>query len=161
MSGRQIRVHRARSDACGGTGCARFTFAELCDQPFGASDYLAIAEQYGAILIEHIPQMSVEKNRNQMRRFITLLDVLYDANVRLICSAAAEPLHLFESPKKNAGIVALAKESMASVLLFVFIRQYLTHLFICLCFYTIWPKQQALVLKKKMKSSLSSVPSHV
>ena len=105
MSGRQIRVARARSDACGGVGCARFTFDELCDQPYGASDYLAIAEHYGVLLIENIPRFSIDKNRNQMRRFITLLDVIYDANVRLICSAEAEPHDLFISDKPKAGMI--------------------------------------------------------
>jgi cell division protein ZapE len=99
MSGRQIAVRQAHSEGAGGIGCARFTFAELCDQPFGASDYLAIAEAYGALVIDDIPIFAADlSNRNQMRRFITLLDVLYDANVRLVCSAAAEPQDLFEKP---------------------------------------------------------------
>lgn len=106
MSGRQIAVRAAHSEGGGGIGCARFTFAELCDQPYGASDYLAIAERYGAIVLDNIPIFAADlSNRNQMRRFITLLDVLYDANVRLVCSAAAEPHALFEKPAevKAAG----------------------------------------------------------
>jgi cell division protein ZapE len=104
MSGRQIAIRQAHSDGAGGIGCAKFTFEELCDQPFGASDYLAIAQQYGAIMIENIPKFSADlTNRNQMRRFITLLDVLYDANVRLVCSAAAEPHNLFETTTSGAA----------------------------------------------------------
>ena len=80
----------------------------VCTSPrsslFASSDYLAIAEQYGVILLENVPHFSVTKNRSAMRRFITLLDVLYDASVRLVVSAAAEPQDLFhDSPPTGLG----------------------------------------------------------
>lgn len=88
MKGRQLAVPRAAR------GAARFTFAELCEQPLGASDYLALARRYGAIFIDRIPVMGPDK-RNEAKRFSTLIDTLYDARVKLICSAAGEPENLY------------------------------------------------------------------
>ena len=75
-------------------GLARFAFADLCERPLGASDYRAIADRFHTVFVTDVPPLSREK-RNETKRFITLIDVLYDTHVRLIVSAAAEPDHLF------------------------------------------------------------------
>ncbi|WP_018699358.1 cell division protein ZapE [Amorphus coralli] len=75
-------------------GLARFSFADLCERPLGASDYRAIADRYHTVFVTDVPPLSPQK-RNETKRFITLVDVLYDTHVRLIVSAAAEPDALF------------------------------------------------------------------
>ncbi len=86
--GRRLAVRRAVKDA------ARFTFAELCERPLGPPDYLAIAAMFTTVVIDAIPRFD-GKNRDVARRFRTLIDVVYDRKVRLICSAAADPDGLF------------------------------------------------------------------
>jgi len=86
--GREVRVPRAAR------GAARFTFDDLCVQPLAAPDYLAIAQNFHTVLIDHIPQLSPAQ-RNEARRFILLIDTLYDMNVKLICSAAAAPEEIY------------------------------------------------------------------
>ena len=71
-----------------------FKFEELCDAALGAADYMAVALQFDTVLLEDIPLFDYH-NRNQMRRFITLIDVLYDSQVQLVCSAQAEPAALY------------------------------------------------------------------
>lgn len=75
---------------------ARFAFAELCDRPLGSADYLALAEAYHTIIIDGIPAMTTDQ-RNQAKRFVTLIDVLYDNHVGLLCSADAPPDGLYPS----------------------------------------------------------------
>jgi cell division protein ZapE len=75
-------------------GVARFDFADLCEKPLAAPDYLEIARRFHTLLIEHIPVMG-ENMHNVARRFIVLVDTLYDENVKLICSAAAAPEALY------------------------------------------------------------------
>jgi cell division protein ZapE len=75
-------------------GVARFSFAELCENPLAAADYLAITRDFHTVLIDHIPQMTPDM-RNQARRFILLVDTLYDEGVRLIASAATSPAGLY------------------------------------------------------------------
>ena len=67
-------------------GVARFGFEDLCAKPLGAADYLAIAEAFHTVLIDDIPALSPAK-RNEAKRFVTLIDALYENKVRLICSA--------------------------------------------------------------------------
>jgi len=83
-------------------GVARFSFDELCDRPLAAADYLAIAQAFHTILIDHIPAMT-DNMHNVARRFTLLIDTLYDEGVKLICSAAAPPGQLYP-----AGIAAEA-----------------------------------------------------
>eukprot|EP00560_Eucampia_antarctica_P001878 CAMPEP_0197842954 /NCGR_PEP_ID=MMETSP1437-20131217/47040_1 /TAXON_ID=49252 ORGANISM="Eucampia antarctica, Strain CCMP1452" /NCGR_SAMPLE_ID=MMETSP1437 /ASSEMBLY_ACC=CAM_ASM_001096 /LENGTH=186 /DNA_ID=CAMNT_0043452917 /DNA_START=187 /DNA_END=747 /DNA_ORIENTATION=+ len=73
---------------------AKFTFEELCDVNLGASDYRAISQSFQAIAIENIPYLSL-KEHDKARRFITLIDELYEADCALICSAMADPDFLF------------------------------------------------------------------
>jgi len=75
-------------------GVAVFSFKRLCANPLGAADYLAIAQRYHAVFIVAIPKMNKEQ-RNEAKRFVTLIDTLYEYNVKLICSADAEPDELY------------------------------------------------------------------
>jgi len=75
-------------------GVARFGFAALCEQPLGAADYLEIAQQYHTVFLEGIPTLTLDK-RNEARRLINLIDVLYDHRVNLICSAASAPGEIY------------------------------------------------------------------
>ncbi|HMB13295.1 MAG TPA: cell division protein ZapE, partial [Roseovarius sp.] len=75
-------------------GVARATFYDLCGRPLGPADYLALAEASRVLILENIPQLG-RSNFNEAKRFVTLIDALYEARVRLICSAAAEPEYLY------------------------------------------------------------------
>jgi cell division protein ZapE len=79
---------------CSAHGVARFGFAELCEQPLAASDYLRLARDYHTLMIDRIPVMDYPE-RNAAKRFITLIDTLYDNGVKLMASAAADPLSLY------------------------------------------------------------------
>ncbi len=79
------------------SGVARFGFADLCDRPLGAADYLAIAQDFHTVIIDGIPRMHAE-NRNEAKRFITLIDALYDNRVKLLASAEAEAHELYDAP---------------------------------------------------------------
>jgi cell division protein ZapE len=73
---------------------ARVTFADLCDKPLGATDFLAIARAFHTIVMDDIPVIEASQ-RNEAKRFINLVDALYDRHVKLIASAAAEPPGLY------------------------------------------------------------------
>ena len=79
---------------CSAHGVARFSFAELCEQPLAASDYLRLARDYHTVMIDRIPVMDYGE-RNAAKRFITLIDTLYDNGVKLMASAAADPMSLY------------------------------------------------------------------
>jgi cell division protein ZapE len=81
---------------CSAHGVARFSFAELCDKPLAASDYLRLAHDYHTILIDHIPVMDYAA-RNAAKRFIALIDTLYDNAVKLMASAEADPVSLYRA----------------------------------------------------------------
>jgi cell division protein ZapE len=88
IKGRVLRV------PCSAHGVARFSFADLCEKPLAASDYLRLARDYHTVLIDHIPVMDYPE-RNAAKRFIALIDTLYDNAVKLMASAAADPLSLY------------------------------------------------------------------
>ncbi len=88
--GRKIPVRVAAA------GAARFSFDDLCMQPLGAADYLRIAHAYGTVFLEGVPVMSKQR-RNEAKRFINLIDTLYDNGVKLVVSAEAEPTGLYVS----------------------------------------------------------------
>jgi cell division protein ZapE len=90
IKGRRLRVPRAAH------GVARFSFADLCEKPLGASDYLRLAHDYHTIMIDHIPVMDYPE-RNAAKRFIALIDTLYDNAVKLMASADADPLTLYRA----------------------------------------------------------------
>ena len=75
-------------------GVARASFYDLCGKPLGPADYLALAEAARVLVLENIPQLG-RNNFNEAKRFVTLIDALYEAEVRLICSAAAKPEFLY------------------------------------------------------------------
>ena len=75
-------------------GTARATFAELCAEPLGPQDMLAIADTAHTLILEHIPLLEPAR-RNEAKRFVTLIDALYEARRRLFCSAAAPPEKLY------------------------------------------------------------------
>lgn len=77
-------------------GVARFGFDDLCRQPLGASDYMAVARAFHTLVIDGIPVMA-EAERNEAKRFITLIDTLYDRNVKLVASAEAEAQDLYKA----------------------------------------------------------------
>lgn len=79
-------------------GVARFDFDDLCGKPLGANEYLLIAHAYQIILIDNVPVFKVTR-RNEARRFINLIDTLYDNNVRLVLSADAQPDDLYDIPQ--------------------------------------------------------------
>ncbi|WP_072247730.1 cell division protein ZapE [Roseibaca calidilacus] len=88
VTGRDVVIPKAHN------GVGRASFWELCGQPLGAADYLAIAEALRVLILDDIPQLS-SGNYNQAKRFVTLVDALYEGRVRLIASAAAEPEKLY------------------------------------------------------------------
>ncbi len=75
-------------------GVARASFYDLCAKPLGPADYLALAQAARVLVIDNIPQLG-RNNFNEAKRFVTLIDALYEARVRLICSAAAAPEYLY------------------------------------------------------------------
>jgi len=75
-------------------GVARAGFWDLCGQPLGPADYLAIAAAVRVLVIEDIPRLSAS-NYNEAKRFVTLIDTLYEGRVRLVASAADRPERLY------------------------------------------------------------------
>src|SRR4051812_26062210 len=94
VKGRVIRVPEAAK------GVARFSFRQLCEQPLGASDYLRIAHEFHTLIIEGIPVMDYPQ-RNEAKRFIALIDTLYDNGVKVVASAQAEPRALYLATEGN------------------------------------------------------------
>ena len=80
VNGRTLEIPMASDD------CAYATFADLCAKPLGPADYLAIASRYDVLFLSRIPKMTSEM-RNEAKRFVTLVDALYEHKVKLICSA--------------------------------------------------------------------------
>ncbi|SHI80883.1 cell division protein ZapE [Wenxinia saemankumensis] len=90
-----LRVHgRAVEIPAFVSGAARASFYDLCGRPLGPADYLALAEAARVLLLDEIPQLSSD-NFNQAKRFVTLVDALYEGKVALFASAAAEPESLY------------------------------------------------------------------
>ncbi len=88
VKGRQVPIPRFWA------GQARASFADLCAKPLGPADYLALVGAIKLLVLEDIPVMSLAKS-NEAKRFVTLVDTLYESHVRLIASAAAEPEALY------------------------------------------------------------------
>lgn len=88
VNGREVAIPAFRN------GVARATFFDLCGQPLGPADYLALASAIRVLVLEDIPQLG-RGNFNEAKRFVTLIDALYEARVRLVCSAAAQPEMLY------------------------------------------------------------------
>lgn len=88
-SGRVLYLNKTHGDV------AWASFKELCEAPLGAADYIEIAREFSTLLLADIPQMSRE-HRNEAKRFVTLIDELYEHKVKLICTAATSPDKLYE-----------------------------------------------------------------
>jgi cell division protein ZapE len=98
LLGRAIEVPQAAE------GVARFDFESLCGRPLGPSDYLAIATHFHTLLLDGIPRLG-EENFDKAKRFITLVDTLYEHRVKLVASAAAAPDQIYERGE-NAAMFA-------------------------------------------------------
>jgi cell division protein ZapE len=88
VQGRQIVVPRSAA------GVARFSFDELCRRPLGVADYIEIARQFHTLILSGIPRMGPE-HRNEAKRLVNLVDVLYEHRVNLVCSADGAPDTLY------------------------------------------------------------------
>ena len=109
--GRKIHVPCSHGDV------AMFSFGELCEQPLGAADYIEIAREFSTVLLADIPQMTSEK-RNEAKRFVTLIDALYEHKVKLICTAETSPQALyidghgaFEFERTASRLIEMQSES--------------------------------------------------
>ncbi|RVW54059.1 AFG1-like ATPase [Vitis vinifera] len=94
MFGRTLEV----PESC--NGVARFKFDYLCGRPVGAADYIAVAKNYHTVFISDIPVMSM-RIRDKARRFITLIDELYNHHCCLFCSAASSIDDLFQGTEEG------------------------------------------------------------
>ncbi len=88
VSGREVVIPATVGDI------GRASFRVLCEHPLGPADYLAIAERFRVFFIENVPVLDA-RQRNEAKRFVTLIDALYEAKVRLYCSAGAAPDALY------------------------------------------------------------------
>ncbi len=88
VNGHEMRLPQAAG------GVARASFADLCSQAYGASDYIALAQRFHTLVLDDIPVL-VRDRRNEAKRFIILIDTLYEHHVKLVASAAAEPHELY------------------------------------------------------------------
>ncbi len=104
---------------CSAQGVARFSFADICEKPLAASDYLRLAHDYHTILIDRVPVMDYPE-RNAAKRFIALIDTLYDNAVKLMASAQADPLSLYlategheanEFKRTSSRLIEMSSES--------------------------------------------------
>jgi cell division protein ZapE len=93
--GQSLSVLGRRFDlAVTASGCARLSFAQACTEARGPADYLALARHFDAVLIDDIPILTPDR-RNEAKRFVTLIDALYEAKTKLVASAAAAPDALY------------------------------------------------------------------
>jgi cell division protein ZapE len=113
IKGRKLHV------PCSAHGVARFSFADICEKPLGAGDYLRLARDYHTIIIDRIPVMDYS-DRNAAKRFISLIDTLYDNGVKLMASAAADPISLYvatdgveanEFKRTSSRLIEMSSES--------------------------------------------------
>lgn len=88
VGGRAVKLAQANDHAM------RASFDRLCKEALGPADYLKIAESFDTVMIEDVPIMTRDQ-RDQAKRFVTLIDALYEAKVRVLISAEAEPEALY------------------------------------------------------------------
>lgn len=88
VHGRALSVPLAAGDV------ARFSFRDLCEKPLAAPDYLQVASVYDAVVLDRVPVLGPH-NRDAARRFVMLVDALYDHRTLLVLSAEADPDHLY------------------------------------------------------------------
>jgi cell division protein ZapE len=104
---------------CSADGVARFSFTDLCEKPLAASDYLRLAHDYHTIMIDRIPVMDYPE-RNAAKRFISLIDTLYDNAVKVMASAETDPMSLYlategheanEFKRTSSRLIEMSSES--------------------------------------------------
>ncbi len=88
VNGRTIEIAQSAE------GVGFTTFADMCEQPLGPGDYLAIASAFHTLILDGIPRLG-RQNRDYAKRFVTLIDALYDHKTNLICAAEAAPTELY------------------------------------------------------------------
>ncbi len=110
VAGRVVRLPVAAG------GVVRCEFEALCGAPLGAGDYLAIARRFAVMVLDGVPRLGPE-NFDRARRFVTLVDALYERRVQLVASAAAAPDGLYERGEGAAAFTRTASrlEEMQSV----------------------------------------------
>jgi len=113
LKGRQLTVPRAAG------GVARMGFEALCVEARGAADYLALAAHFHTLVLDNIPLLEPQK-KNEAVRFVTLIDALYEAKVKLLASADGAPQALYP-----AGDEAFEFERTVSRLMEMQSRDYL------------------------------------
>ena len=96
VQGRTVDVPRCAR------GVAVFTFADLCEKPLGSADYLAIAKRFHTVILSDIPLLPPAR-RNEAKRFVTLIDALYEHRVNLLCSAEGPPDALYPEGDGSAA----------------------------------------------------------
>lgn len=89
VQGRELLLRRTAA------GTARTSFTRLCSDTLGAADYLRLSHAFQTLILENVPQMGPE-NRNEAKRFVTLIDALYETRTKLVMSAAVEPSELYK-----------------------------------------------------------------
>ncbi|XP_034599654.1 uncharacterized protein [Setaria viridis] len=90
IMGRKLQV------PLGANGCAYFPFEDLCDRPLGAADYFGLFKKFHTLALDGVPKFG-SSNRTAAYRFVTLVDVMYENKARLLCTAEAGPIELFEN----------------------------------------------------------------
>ncbi|EJF83408.1 hypothetical protein MCU_01093 [Bartonella elizabethae Re6043vi] len=109
---RVLQGHKERSDELSirgrlipiprfAAGCARFDYRDLCAKPLAAAEYLVLGERYHTIFIDNVPIMD-DTCRNETKRFILLIDILYERHIRLFMSAAAGVEDLYKGHAQTA-----------------------------------------------------------
>lgn len=111
VQGRDVAIPKAAQ------GVALVGFKDICGRPLGPADYLEIARRYHTLIIPGIPKMTPD-NMDMARRFVTLIDAMYEGHVKLICSAETEPQQLytqglgaFEFERTASRLVEMQSES--------------------------------------------------
>ena len=115
VKGHKVRVPKAAM------GVARFSFSQLCGEALAAGDYLRVAHDFHTLIVDDIPAMDYDR-RNEAKRFIILIDTLYDHAVKFIASAEAEPNALYRATE---GYEALEFNRTASRLIEMRSQEYL------------------------------------
>ena len=104
--GRMVRVLASPEH-----GVAKLSFAALCDSPLGASDYIALAQQFHTVFLLDVPQLSMQQ-RDQARRFITLVDQLYNHRTKLVTTAAVPLSRLFRGASADPDALGSVHEAL-------------------------------------------------
>lgn len=94
-----------------GRRAAKFSFDDLCRRNYGAADYLALAQAFDVICVTNVPRLSLHQ-RNELRRFITLIDALYDHKVLVLLGAAAEATQLLDVDDGQRQLQAAAVDEV-------------------------------------------------